>query len=277
MIYTEVQFKISPQQPAAEILIAELSELGFESFIEEEDGLKAYIADEKFAKEELQGLFVLQNKEFDISYKLKTIADENWNAKWESDYESVIIDERCYIHAPFHDSKPEIEFEILIEPKMSFGTAHHETTAQMIKLLLDENVEEKSVLDMGCGTAVLAILAKMKNASIVHAIDNDEWAYNNAVENTKRNHFPDILVEQGDAALLHDRTYDVILANINKNILLADMEVYSKSLQSGGLIMFSGFYIIDLNDIKTKALEFGLDYVLHSVKNDWVAAKFLKK
>jgi len=277
MNYTEVNFKISPIQPATEILIAELGELGFESFVEEETGLKAYISGEGFKKEELQGLFVLQNPEFQISYQLKVIADENWNAKWESDYESVIIDNRCYIHAPFHESKPEIDFEILIEPKMSFGTAHHETTAQMIHLLLDENVERKSVLDMGCGTAVLAILAKMKNASTVQAIDNDEWAYNNAVENVKRNNFPDIIVEQGDAELLQGRSYDLILANINKNILLADMETYSKVLLSGGVIMFSGFYTSDLNDIKAKALEYNLKYQLHLVKNDWVAAKFIKK
>ena len=277
MNYTEVNFTISPIQPATEILIAELGELGFESFVEEETGLKAYISGENFKKEELQGLFVLQNPEFQISYQLKVIADENWNAKWESDYESVIIDNRCYIHAPFHESKPEIEFEILIEPKMSFGTAHHETTAQMIHLLLDENVDGKTVLDMGCGTAVLAILAKKKNASFVHAIDNDEWAYNNAVENVKRNNFPDIHVEQGDAEHLQGKSYDLILANINKNILLADMEVYSASLLSGGIIMFSGFYIFDLNDIKAKALECNLEYQLHLVKNDWVAAKFIKK
>ena len=243
MNYTEVNFKISPIQPATEILIAELGELGFESFVEEETGLKAYISGEGFKKEELQGLFVLQNPEFQISYQLKVIADENWNAKWESDYESVIIDNRCYIHAPFHESKPEIDFEILIEPKMSFGTAHHETTAQMIHLLLDENVERKSVLDMGCGTAVLAILAKMKNASTVQAIDNDEWAYNNAVENVKRNNFPDIIVEQGDAELLQGRSYDLILANINKNILLADMETYSKVLLSGGVLCLVDFIL----------------------------------
>ncbi len=277
MNYTEVQFRISPLQPAAEILIAELSDMGFESFVEEEEGLKAYIAGEDFNKEELQELFVIQNPEFNISYELKTIADENWNAKWESDYESVTIDGRCYIRAPFHQSKPEIEFEILIEPKMSFGTAHHETTSQMIQLLLDENVEGKTVLDMGCGTAVLAILAKKKNAAIVHAIDNDEWAYNNSLENVKRNNFDEIKVEQGDAALLQGRTYDFILANINKNILLADMETYSNSLVSGAVIMFSGFYRNDLKDIKAKALEHNLHYNSHIEKNNWVAAKFIKK
>jgi len=277
MNYTEIQFQISPLQPAAEILIAELSDLGFESFVEGENGLKAYIAGENFNISLIDDLFILQNSEFNITYQKKIILDENWNAKWESDYDAVIIDKRCYIRAPFHMSKPEIEFEILIEPKMSFGTAHHETTAQMIQLLLNENIDGKSLLDMGCGTAVLAILAKKKGANIVHAIDNDEWAYNNSVENIQRNSFPDIQVEQGDATLLKERKYDVILANINKNILLADMESYSNSLNSGGIIMFSGFYENDLNDIKKKADQYHLQYHLHIVKNDWVAAKFSKK
>ena len=276
MIYTEAYFKISPLQPAMEILIAELSEIGFESFVEEEGGLKAYIQEDDFMEESLKGIYVLQNPEFTISYELKTIADVNWNAKWESDYESVIIADRCYIRAPFHPTNPEIEFEILIEPKMSFGTAHHETTAQMIQLLLDEDVKGKSVLDMGCGTAVLAILAKLKQADRIVAIDNDEWAYNNALENVKVNGFPDIKVQQGDAALLKDHVFDLILANINKNILLADMNTYADSLPSHGVILFSGFYEDDLNDIISKALEFNLHYHTHLVKNKWVAAKFIK-
>jgi len=277
MIYTEAYFKISPLQPAMEILIAELGDLGFESFVEEEDGLKAYIQGDDFKEEALSALFVMQNTEFSISYDIKTIADENWNAKWESDYESVLIDNRCYIRAPFHPSKPEIEFEILIEPKMSFGTAHHETTSQMIQLLMAEEVSHKSVLDMGCGTAVLAVLAKLKKADRVVAIDNDEWAYNNASENVKVNGFSDILVQQGDAALLPGQTFDLILANINKNILLADMKSYSEALLKDGAILFSGFYEDDLNDIKARALEFGLSYDTHLVKNNWVAAKFIKK
>jgi len=277
MIYTEAYFKISPLQPAMEILIAELGDLGFESFVEEEDGLKAYIQGDDFNKEVLNTLFVMQNPEFSISYDIKTIADENWNAKWESDYESVLIDNRCYIRAPFHPSKPEIEFEILIEPKMSFGTAHHETTSQMIQLLMVEEVSHKSVLDMGCGTAVLAVLAKLKKADRVVAIDNDEWAYNNALENVKVNGFSDILVQQGDASLLPGQTFDLILANINKNILLADMKSYSEALLKDGAILFSGFYEDDLNDIKARALEFDLSYDTHLVKNNWVAAKFIKK
>ena len=277
MIYTEIDFKISPLQPASEILIAELGELGFESFVEEEDGLKAYIQGEDFDTNILQELFVMQNPEFNITYQIHGIENENWNAKWESDYESVLIDNRCYIRAPFHKTNPDIEFEIEIEPKMSFGTAHHDTTSQMISLLLNENVEGKDVLDMGCGTAVLAILAKMKKADNVHAIDNDEWAYNNSVENIGRNNFPEIIVQQGDAALLKDKNFDVILANINKNILLADMETYSKSLNSKGVIMFSGFYINDLEDIKSKAEKNALVYIKHIDNNNWVAAKFSKK
>jgi len=277
MIYIEAYFKISPLQPAMEILIAELSEIGFESFVEEEEGLKAYIQEPMFESGSLNDLFALQSPEFNITYEHKTIADVNWNAKWERDYESVIIDDRCYIRAPFHPSKPEIEFEILIEPKMSFGTAHHETTAQMIQLLLVEDVKGKSVLDMGCGTAVLAILAKLKQADRVVAIDNDEWAFNNAVENVGTNNFSEIEVYQGDAALLKNQVFDVILANINKNILLADMEAYANSLSKGGNILFSGFYEDDLNDIKNKALESGLLYVSHLSKNKWIAVKFSKK
>ena len=277
MIYIEAYFKISPWQPAMEILIAELSDIGFESFVEEEGGLKAYIQEPDFQEASLRDLFAMQNPEFTISYELKTIADVNWNAKWESDYESVIIDDRCYIRAPFHPTKPEIEFEILIEPKMSFGTAHHETTAQMIQLLLDEDIKGKSVLDMGCGTAVLAILAKLKKADRVVAIDNDEWAYNNALENVKVNGFSDIKVQQGDAVLLKNQLFEVILANINKNILLADMEAYVNALSKGAVILFSGFYENDLNDIKIKALDSGLRYDSHISKNNWVAAKFSKK
>ncbi len=274
MNYIELYFEISPMQPASEILIAELSELGYESFVEEENVLKAYIVSHLFDEKQIEGLYVMQNQEFSISYKWKQVADENWNAKWESEYESVFIDKRCYIRAPFHARKPNVEFEILIEPKMSFGTAHHETTYQMIQLLMEEDVVGKKVLDMGCGTAVLAILAKMKGASEVHAIDNDEWAYNNALENVEKNHFSDIIVEQGDAALLKGRQYDLIIANINKNILLRDMKFYTQALAPKGRIFFSGFYTEDLDDLKKEAQKLGLVYGKHLSKNNWVAAIF---
>lgn len=277
MAYTELDFKIQPIEPATEILVAELSDIGFESFVEEDYGLKAYIKSNEFNEKHLADLFSLNNPDFQISYEVHQIEDQNWNAKWESEYEPVIIDKRCYIRAPFHPSKPEIEFEIEIEPQMSFGTAHHETTHQMIQLLMDENVEGLSVLDMGCGTAVLAVLAAMKKAKKIHAIDNDEWAYRNAYDNVRKNQFDHILVEQGDAGLLKDQNYQLILANINKNILLNDMEVYASVLEADGKIFFSGFYENDLVDIKQKADEVGLSFVHHISKNKWVAAVFQKR
>jgi len=276
MKYIEVSFEIEPVQPASEILVAELSELGFESFVEKDSGLLAYIPENSFDENLIKGLFVMQSPEFQIKYAFKSIADQNWNAKWEEAYEPVLIENRCYIHAPFHSPRTDVEFNILIEPKMSFGTAHHETTYQMIQLLMNEDLEGKSVLDMGSGTAVLAILAKMKNAGKVVAIDNDEWAYRNALENVKRNNFPDIVVELGGAELLPGRKFQLVLANINKNILLHDMAYYVDVMEADASIFFSGFYENDLGDIKKMALSLGLSYQNHISKNNWVAAIFKK-
>jgi len=276
MNYIEIKFSILPQPPFQDILIADLAEIGFESFDESEDGLLAYIQEKVFDENQLKALSILNNELVQISYSIKTIAEQNWNALWESNYDSVLIDNRCYIRAPFHPSKPEVEFEILIEPQMSFGTAHHETTSNMISLLLSEDVSGKSLLDMGCGTGVLAILAHKKGASPICAIDNDEWAYKNTVDNITKNNTNDITVHLGDASLLKDKTFDIIFANINKNILLADMEEYSKSLIKNGKLFMSGFYLNDLDDIKEKAFQLRLQFSNHIVKNEWVAAKFTK-
>jgi len=276
MPYIEVDFTIQPIEPTTEILVAELSEIGFESFVEEDHGLKAYIQSNQFNESHLTELFSMNNTEFNISYKVNSIEDQNWNAKWESEYEPVLIDNRCYIRAPFHASNPDVEFEIEIEPQMSFGTAHHETTHQMIQLLMDEDVDGKSVLDMGCGTAVLAILAALKKAKNIYAVDNDEWAYRNAYDNVRKNSFGNIIVEQGDASLLNEQSFQLILANINKNILLNDMHAYVSVLEEEGKIFFSGFYENDLTDIKEKAESLGLSYLKHIHKNNWVAAVFVK-
>lgn len=275
MNYIELRFSVEPQTPFQDILIAELAEIGFESFDETEAGLLAYIQEPIFDKEQVKNLSILTNDLVKIDFTKKLIQDKNWNAVWESNYDSVVIDERCYIRAPFHPTRSNVEFELLIEPQMSFGTAHHETTANMISLLLKENVADKSFLDMGCGTGILAILAYKKGASQVCAIDNDEWAYRNSIDNVAKNNCKGIRVYQGDAALLSDKKFDIIFANINKNILLADMETYVLSLNKNGKLFMSGFYENDLSDIKAKAKQLGLDYVNHLVKNDWIAVKFI--
>lgn len=276
MNYIEVSFKIKPLQPASEILLAELSLLPFESFIEEEDGLKAFIQISDYHSHLLDDINVLNNQEFNISYEVNEIEDQNWNAKWESEYDPVIVKDQCYIRAPFHKSKPEIEYEIVIEPQMSFGTAHHETTHQMIELLLDEDVDNKKVLDMGSGTAVLAILAAMKGAESVDAIDIDEWAYNNAKDNVAKNKLQNISVLMGGAELLQNKKYDLILANINKNILLSDIKNYAQVMKKEAKILFSGFYLKDLEDIKLEAAKYEIQYTHHIVKNNWIAAVFKK-
>lgn len=275
MNYIEVSFQISPLQPASEILIAELSNIGFESFVEEDDGLKAYIQKADFQESFSDQMDVFNNKDFQITYQVSEIEDQNWNAKWESEYEPVLIDNRCYIRAPFHEPK-DVEFEIIIEPQMSFGTAHHETTHQMIQLLMNQNVEGKRVLDMGSGTAVLAILASIKGAAHIDAIDIDEWAFNNAKDNVTKNNLDNIQVLMGGADLLTNQQYDLVLANINKNILLADMHHYEKVMAKNAKILFSGFYLNDLDDIIQKAESLNLKYVSHSEKNKWVAAVFEK-
>ena len=220
MEYIEVNYTTEPKEAANDILIAELAEIGFESFEETETGLKAFIQKQDFKREAIDDLYIMNMEGFNISYKIADIADQNWNAVWEANYPPVVIAERVAIRAPFHDSF-DTEYEIEIEPKMSFGTAHHATTAQMIKLVLNNEMEGKDVLDMGSGTAVLAILASMRGAKTVDAIDNDEWAYKNALENVERNNRNNIRVELGDAALLKGRKYDLVIANINRNILLA--------------------------------------------------------
>jgi ribosomal protein L11 methyltransferase len=193
---------------------------------------------------------------------------------WESQYEPVLIDNRCMVRAPFHPQPVGVEFDIVIMPKMSFGTAHHETTKLMIQYLLSLQVSGKSLLDMGSGTAVLAILARMKGAFPVSAVDNDEWAFNNAVENVKSNKFADIEVVLGDSSFLSDKKFDIILANINRNILLNDIPSYCKSLNVGGKLFMSGFYSEDLPLIEAKANETGLRIMSSRIENKWTAACF---
>ena len=273
-IYVEYNFKISPLQPAADILIAELGEAGFESFVEHETGIQAYIQKVDWHEEILGEVRILNNSRFHIVYDFKEIEQENWNATWEQNFHPITVADQCEVRAPFHE-KSDVAYDIVIEPKMSFGTGHHETTHMMLQFILEHDFQGKSVLDMGCGTGVLAILAEMKGAASVDAIDIDNWCYLNARENVERNHCKNIRVFEGDVTLLQGKTYDVIIANINRNILLSDIPQYVKCLTDNGQLFLSGFYKEDIPLITEKCNENGLQIEKNLEKNKWVAVKYV--
>ena len=225
-IYIAYHFTITPKEPATEILIAELGVVGFESFVENENGVTAYIQKPDWNSTILSAVFCLQSEEFTISYTQEEIAQTNWNQEWEKNFTPIQVDNLVSIRAPFHEN-PNLEYDIVIEPKMSFGTGHHETTFMMVQHLLDINLIDKKVLDMGCGTGILAVFAEMKGAKPIDAIDIDNWCYLNSLENITRNNCSQISVYEGDATLLIDKKYDVIIANINRNTLLKDCLLYT--------------------------------------------------
>ncbi len=278
MEYIEIKVAASSAE-GNDIYTSLLADAGCDSFSEDENGmLLAYIPKHNFDEDEINSIF---NDYKDISpaqYEVRAVAEENWNAVWESNYAPVLIADRCYIRAPFHEKMADVAYEIEIEPKMSFGTAHHETTSLMIEYILEDEFAGKSLLDMGAGTGVLAILAHKKGAHPVTAIDIDEWAYLNNVENNARNNAEEIEVLMGGAELLDGKSFQVIIANINRNILLNDMEHYAKSLENGGIIYFSGFYVgEDLEKITEKAASLSLQFISNKEKNNWCCAKFIKK
>jgi len=274
-IYIEYHFIMFPLQPTSEILVAQLGELGFESFTETETGLKAYIQKKELDPVLIDDIQVLNSLEFEISYKVAEIPQVNWNAEWEKNFNPIEVNEECALRAPFHQPF-NVKYEIIIEPKMSFGTGHHETTFMMLQFILENDFKEKSVIDMGCGTAVLAILSEMKGATKIDAVDIDEWCYENSIENIERNLCKKIFVYQGDASFFKEKNYEVIIANINRNILLQDMEIYSKSLEDNGTLYLSGFYKEDLELITETCNNLGLTFVENKVRNNWIAAKFRK-
>ena len=273
MNFKEVTFKFDPINPWAEILIAFLAEGNYDSFVELNDGLQAYIESELFDESFLDQV----NKKISIElhWEVKDIEKVNWNAKWESEFEVVQIDNRCGVRASFHEPL-DVEYEVIINPKMSFGTGHHATTYGMMEMMLDINFSGLKVLDMGCGTGVLAILSEQLGAVEILGIDIEEWAVENALENAQKNdcQYADFLL--GDANSIQG-DYHIVLANINKNILLNDLENYVAHLHKKGSVLLSGFHEIDLDDIKHKAKESNLIYQTHSVKNNWVTAHFKKK
>ena len=273
-IYLGYHFTIEPRELGSEILIAELGEKAFESFIETETGISAFVQKDLWTEDILDDIYILSSDEFTITHQIEEIDQVNWNEEWEKNFEAIDVDGKCHVRAPFHP-KTNAEFDIVIEPKMSFGTGHHETTHMMIQHLLETDVQGMKTLDMGCGTAILAILAEMKGAKPIDAIDIDNWCYLNSIENAERNNCTEITVYEGDAALLKDKKYDLIIANINRNILLNDMQAYVDCLNPNGTILFSGFYNEDIPFIDASCIEKGLTFVKKFERNNWVSLKYV--
>jgi ribosomal protein L11 methyltransferase len=275
MNYIEYDFKINPLEPATEILIAELGEVGFESFVENEEGVLAYIQQGYWNENVLEDIHILQSDEFEINFTSKLIEQVNWNEEWEKNFNPLQVDGLVSIRAPFH-SNPNLKFDIVIEPKMSFGTGHHETTHMMIQHLLEVDLQGKKVLDMGSGTGILAIFAEMRGANPIDAIDIDEWCFENSIENLERNNCEHISVYQGDVALLKDKNYDVIIANINRNVLLADMQQYAACLNDKGTLLLSGFYTEDIPVLEVQTVKNGLKILTQKERNNWASLKLVK-
>lgn len=281
MNYIEVKFACVPNDEIVNsILPSLLGEIGFESFTESQDGVLAYIQKDLFSKGNIDELIRQFPLKCEITYSYSEVEERNWNEEWEKHYfEPLIIDNRCIIQSTFHNIPPTYEYNIIIDPKMSFGTGHHQTTELMIREILKEDFKGKAVLDMGCGTAIIAILAAMRGASPITAIDIDQWAYDNAVENIDLNNVSGISVHIGDADLLLslNKTFDIILANINRNILLNDIHTYASVLNTRGLLFMSGFYTEDIPMIEAQCKKNRLTLSYSTSKNNWACTRFIKE
>lgn len=273
MNYIEYDFTVSPTEMGAEILMAELAEVGFDSFEDTPTGIKAYIPKDSWNEHILQDIYLLSNPEFTISYQITEIEQVNWNEEWEKNFSPIVVEDLCTVRANFHPV-PNTRYDIVITPKMSFGTGHHETTYMMLQQLLPLSLESTKVLDMGCGTGILAIMAALRGAHDITAIDIDPWCVENATENVQQNNCSFITIKEGDVSLIAGEQYNLILANINRNILLSDIPAYTQALLPQGLLLVSGFYVEDLPAIKEKCQEEGLIYLSHIERNRWVSAKF---
>ena len=278
MKYIEVTFTVAPMsETACDVVAALMAELGFESFVSSADGTVGYVPadlyDEDAVREALAGFPM---PDTDVTFTSCEMEDKNWNEEWEKNFfEPIVVDNRCVIHSTFHKDYPEALYDIIINPQMAFGTGHHQTTRLIIGYLLDIDLDGKTVLDMGCGTSILAILASMRGAKALTAIDIDEWCVNNSIDNLALNHIDNVKVFQGDASSLAcEGPFDVVIANINRNILLADMQYYVARMNKEAEIYFSGFYESDLPLIQAEAERLGLHYLSHRVEKEWTAARF---
>ena len=273
MKYFEVKFNTTPDtEVVKDVLSAVIAEAGFESFVYDEQGMTAFIQqklfDESLLKSSLSD-FPIEN--VSITYVVKEAEDKNWNKVWEENFFTpIVIGNRCVIHSTFHTDVPKAEYDIIINPQMAFGTGHHETTSLILEELLNADLKGKSVLDMGCGTSILAILASMRGAGKLLAIDIDNWCVENSKDNFKLNNIDNIEVLEGDASILSDKgPFDVVIANINRNILVADMHAYVERMNPGAVIYMSGFYVEDIPVIREEAEKNGLEFVHHNEKHNW--------
>jgi ribosomal protein L11 methyltransferase len=276
--YYKIEIRITPfEEWLRDVLTAELGEIGYESFMETENGFEAFIPYKDFNEEDVIQLLENFEEKHTFNVQKDLIKEKNWNEVWEKNYfKPLVIGGECLIRAPFHKDFPRCNYEIVIEPNMAFGTGNHETTSMMLEAILKSDMQNKIVLDMGCGTGILGILASMKGASEITAIDIDEWSVKGTHENASRNNIKNLKVKQGDASLLGAKKYDFIFANIHKNVLMNDLPAYSKSLNKNGLLFISGFYTEDIADLKAKAKEVGLKDIGFTKKNNWVAGFYAK-
>lgn len=276
MHYLAYHFSIDPLLTGRDILVYELGEAGFDSFVETDNGLDAFIPEDQYRNGAVEEILAQYAEVLNASFTIERIEQKNWNAEWESNFHPIEVNAQCLIRAPFHEAQDTYAYQLVIRPQMSFGTGHHETTWLMAGRMFGLDLKGKSVLDMGCGTGVLAILAKKLEADAVTAIDIDEWSYLNTIENAELNNTTAIIVEKGDAALLAGRHFQVILANINRNVLIADMPSYVRSLSAGGTILFSGIFVTDVPLIRSTAEGLGLIFEGMEEKNNWVVLQFKK-
>lgn len=278
MDYYKVEIVIVPYEEwLRDVLMAQLAETGFESFSETATGMEAFIPVGAFQEAEVFDILKTFEENYSFRVSKEFIKSQNWNEVWEKNYfKPLVIAGECLVRAPFHKDYPHCKYEIVIEPNMAFGTGNHETTSMMLEAILKENLAGKKVLDMGCGTGILGILASMKGASEIMSVDIDLWSVKGTYENATLNNIKNLKVKKGDASLLGTEKYDFIFANIHKNVLMNDLPAYSKSLNQNGKLFISGFYTEDIPELKAKAESVGLKDAGFSTKNNWVAAFFVK-
>jgi ribosomal protein L11 methyltransferase len=279
MKYIEIEFSCKVIEDwQQDLLINDLAAIGFDTFEESDKGFNAFIPEPNFDPASLETLLTQLPVGTEISYIVKNIPQQNWNKVWEENFQPLIVADKCYVRATFHESRvDDYPLEIIIDPKMAFGTGHHQTTSLMMEYLLEEKMDSRLVLDMGCGTGILGILALKLGAKQVVAIDNDPVCCESTLENSKLNNVEKISVLLGDSTAIPKADYTLIIANINRNILLSQLEHYAKSLNQGGILLMSGFYEgEDLELLKVHAKSFGLEYLNCKVRDHWAAARFIK-